>query len=88
MYVVRGERRQEKGTSRRPGTLDILRSICIYPHNPPGPLITPNTYTYTYTNTHRDPVVAKDGHTYERSAITTWLETHKASPMVRNLPID
>ncbi len=31
----------------------------------------------------RDPVVAKDGHTYERSAITTWLETHKTSPMVR-----
>lgn len=32
---------------------------------------------------NRDPVVAKDGHTYERSAITTWLETHKTSPMVR-----
>lgn len=31
----------------------------------------------------RDPVVAKDGHTYERSAISLWLETHKTSPMTK-----
>lgn len=30
----------------------------------------------------RDPVVAKDGRTYERSAISKWLETNKTSPMV------
>ena len=27
-----------------------------------------------------DPVVAADGHTYERSAIEQWLETHDPSP--------
>ena len=29
----------------------------------------------------RDPVVASDGHTYERSAIENWLRTNSASPM-------
>ena len=28
-----------------------------------------------------DPVTAADGHTYERSAIRTWLEDHGTSPM-------
>ena len=28
----------------------------------------------------RDPVIAADGHTYERSAIEQWLETHNTSP--------
>jgi hypothetical protein len=27
-----------------------------------------------------DPVVATDGHTYERAAIETWLQTHSRSP--------
>ena len=31
-----------------------------------------------------DPVVASDGHTYERSAITEWLESHDTSPFTRN----
>lgn len=30
-----------------------------------------------------DPVVAADGHTYERAAIEAWLETHNTSPMTR-----
>jgi hypothetical protein len=29
----------------------------------------------------RDPVVAADGITYERRAITEWLATHDTSPM-------
>ena len=28
-----------------------------------------------------DPVMAADGYTYDRSAITTWLRTHDSSPM-------
>jgi len=31
-----------------------------------------------------DPVVASDGHTYERSAITEWLESHQTSPLTRS----
>jgi Mg-chelatase subunit ChlD len=30
-----------------------------------------------------DPVMAPDGHTYERSAITEWLSTHNTSPITR-----
>jgi serine/threonine protein kinase len=30
-----------------------------------------------------DPVVASDGHTYERSAIVRWLKTQKVSPVTR-----
>lgn len=28
-----------------------------------------------------DPVVASDGHTYERKAIEMWLQSHNSSPM-------
>lgn len=30
-----------------------------------------------------DPVIASDGQTYERSAITEWLSSHTTSPMTR-----
>ena len=30
-----------------------------------------------------DPVVAADGHTYERAAIEAWLKSHQTSPMTR-----
>lgn len=30
-----------------------------------------------------DPVVAMDGYTYERSAISTWFQRHNTSPMTR-----
>jgi hypothetical protein len=33
-----------------------------------------------------DPVIAPDGHTYERSAIENWLKINKTSP-VTNLPL-
>eukprot|EP01105_Mastigella_eilhardi_P003618 TRINITY_DN1474_c0_g1_i1.p1 TRINITY_DN1474_c0_g1~~TRINITY_DN1474_c0_g1_i1.p1 ORF type:complete len:609 (+),score=138.05 TRINITY_DN1474_c0_g1_i1:94-1920(+) len=29
----------------------------------------------------KDPVIAMDGHTYDRTSITTWLESHDTSPM-------
>jgi len=32
-----------------------------------------------------DPVVAEDGHTYERSAITHWLVSHDTSPLTREI---
>lgn len=35
----------------------------------------------------RDPVVAADGYTYERSAIEAWLSTKDTSPLT-NLPLD
>jgi hypothetical protein len=35
----------------------------------------------------KDPVVAADGCTYERSAIEQWLETHETSPMT-NAPLE
>jgi hypothetical protein len=34
----------------------------------------------------KDPVVAADGITYERQAITGWLTTHDTSPMT-NIPL-
>jgi len=33
----------------------------------------------------RDPVVAADGHTYEREAIATWLAKHHTSPLTREV---
>jgi len=41
----------------------------------PGSLICPITQAIMC-----DPVVAADGHTYEREAITIWLENHNTSP--------
>ena len=29
----------------------------------------------------RDPVIAADGHTYERAAMQSWLELHQTSPV-------
>ncbi|CAF1642425.1 unnamed protein product, partial [Didymodactylos carnosus] len=31
----------------------------------------------------RDPVVAEDGHTYEREAIISWIRKHGTSPLTR-----
>lgn len=31
----------------------------------------------------RDPVVAEDGHTYERTAIEEWIQRNGTSPMTR-----
>lgn len=31
----------------------------------------------------KDPVLAKDGYTYERTAIQAWLQSHQTSPMTR-----
>ena len=31
-----------------------------------------------------DPVVADDGHTYERSALVDWLNLSQTSPLIRN----
>ena len=31
-----------------------------------------------------DPVIAEDGHTYERKAITDWLQKNSISPLTRN----
>ena len=31
-----------------------------------------------------DPVIAADGHTYERMAIVEWLETHDTSPLTND----
>ena len=30
-----------------------------------------------------DPVVAADGHTYERAAIAAWLQSHTTSPVTK-----
>ena len=32
----------------------------------------------------RDPVIASDGHTYEREALQGWLDMHSATEMVRS----
>ena len=37
----------------------------------------------TYELIH-DPVIAADGHTYDRSAIQRWLSKHDTSPKVRD----
>ena len=44
----------------------------------PAPLLCPITHSL-----FRDPVLAADGHTYEREAITDWLRTSRRSPMTR-----
>eukprot|EP00831_Metopus_contortus_P058646 TRINITY_DN50781_c0_g1_i1.p1 TRINITY_DN50781_c0_g1~~TRINITY_DN50781_c0_g1_i1.p1 ORF type:complete len:144 (+),score=34.49 TRINITY_DN50781_c0_g1_i1:466-897(+) len=31
----------------------------------------------------KEPVIAEDGHTYEKQAITQWLQTHRCSPLTR-----
>ncbi len=31
----------------------------------------------------RDPIIAKDGHVYEREAITTWILQNGTSPLTR-----
>jgi hypothetical protein len=36
--------------------------------------------------TFSDPVIAADGHSYERSAIEAWLQHHNTSPLT-NLPL-
>ncbi len=33
----------------------------------------------------QDPVIAADGHTYERDAMTTWLQQHHISPVAGQL---
>lgn len=35
-----------------------------------------------------DPVICKDGHTYERDAITNWLQVNSTSPMTRQALYD
>ena len=50
--------------------------------NPPNELVCPITQEIMF-----DPVVASDGHTYERNAIQTWLSTKKTSPLTKE-PID
>ena len=35
-----------------------------------------------------DPVLAEDGHTYERAAITQWIATKSTSPIDDNCPLD
>jgi len=44
----------------------------------PGDLLCPIMHSLFH-----DPVVASDGHTYERAAITSWLQTSHISPMTR-----
>jgi ankyrin repeat protein len=48
---------------------------------PPEDFVCPITH-----HLMEDPVVASDGHTYERSAITQWLEKQNTSPMRIPLP--
>ncbi len=33
----------------------------------------------------QDPVIAADGHSYERDAMTTWLQHHHTSPVTGQL---
>mmetsp|Transcript_60572 Transcript_60572/g.180116 ORF Transcript_60572/g.180116 Transcript_60572/m.180116 type:complete len:258 (+) Transcript_60572:1943-2716(+) len=49
---------------------------------PPDELVCPITFQLMV-----DPVVAADGHTYERSAVEDWLKTHNRSPKC-NTPLD
>ena len=35
----------------------------------------------------RDPVIAADGHTYDREAIEMWLRNHNTSPKVRYMVV-
>ena len=48
--------------------------------------VTPSMICPISQEVFRDPVIANDGHTYERKAIATWLEKHDSSPCT-NQPI-
>ena len=57
----------------------VLHTALTLPHRPHEHTLR----TVLYTNPHiAPPANAKqvDGHTYERSAIEQWLETHNTSP--------
>ena len=47
---------------------------------PPDEFICPITHSIM-----NDPVIISDGHTYERTAIQKWLNTHEKSPMTNEL---
>lgn len=52
------------------------------------PVCPPSAFTCPITmELMTDPVVAADGHLYERGAIETWLKTHNTSPLT-NMPIN
>jgi serine/threonine protein kinase len=48
----------------------------MFPHSNPDALQCPIT-----CELFKDPVTGQDGHTYERHAITTWLQKHGISPL-------
>jgi len=48
--------------------------------SPPDEFLCPITLTLM-----RDPVIGPDGHSYERTAITQWLQTNPHSPLTRQL---
>lgn len=45
----------------------------------------PDFFCPITTMVMEDPVVAMDGHTYERAAIETWFHTHDTSPMTQQV---
>jgi len=52
-----------------------LRSVFLSPFEPPEDFKCPLTLELM-----RDPVVTEDGQSYERDAITRWLQEHDTSP--------
>ncbi|KAJ4462146.1 putative Protein arginine N-methyltransferase 6 [Paratrimastix pyriformis] len=61
--------------SRAPSAVDFLN---MDPNNIPNEFFCPITMEMM-----RDPVIASDGHTYERAAIEEWLHSHETSPVTR-----
>eukprot|EP01043_Picozoa_sp_COSAG02_P083301 COSAG02_NODE_21347_length_792_cov_0.878788_1_plen_120_part_10 len=51
-------------------------TLAATPATPPAALLCPITRDLMH-----DPCIATDGHTYERTAIETWLLQHDTSPM-------
>lgn len=64
------EKREEEGKDGSPNKINRLKGMKIRDE-----FLCPITYELI-----REPVVAMDGHTYEKSAIEKWLKSNQTSP--------
>jgi hypothetical protein len=66
---------------------DLLQNQLVIPTDIPNYVIDPDEFICSITmNLLKDPVIAADGHTYEREAITNWLKDNNRSP-ITNQPL-
>lgn len=77
-FVAAAAQRSIEHVRNEDERVNFNRLILQHPNHPFAFLLCPITLTIMF-----DPVVATDGHTYEREAIKTWLTKNNNSPMTR-----